>query len=170
MFLRAFSGTGAIAPISWPSLPLPLLLRSLYILSILRITAVFISRRIGPVILISAIFKKGSPQQVTHLPWHRHSSTRNLGFTSHSRDEAIKVKWLAQGRVPWWILNPWWFGCCCCHFNIQSKPRQIREWCRRDLIKTDQDFYLWIYTYYSADPESIENIYFSIVLWLNFLI
>jgi hypothetical protein len=45
-----------------------LLLRSLYILSVLRITAVFISRHLGPVIPTSAILKKGSPQQVTHLP------------------------------------------------------------------------------------------------------
>jgi hypothetical protein len=45
-----------------------LLLRSLYILSVLRITAVFISHHLGPVIPTSAILKKGSPQQVTHLP------------------------------------------------------------------------------------------------------
>jgi hypothetical protein len=47
-----------------------LLLRSLYILSVLRITAVFISRHLGPVIPTLAIMKKqkGSPQQVTHLP------------------------------------------------------------------------------------------------------
>jgi hypothetical protein len=35
--------------------------------SILRITAVFISHYIDPVIT-SAILKKGSPQQVAHLP------------------------------------------------------------------------------------------------------
>jgi hypothetical protein len=41
------------------------------LLSILRITAVFISRHLGPVIPTSAILKKGSlsPQQVTHLVW-----------------------------------------------------------------------------------------------------
>jgi hypothetical protein len=51
--------------------PLPpplLLLRSLYILSVLHITAVYISRHLGPVIPTSAILKKGSPVQVTHLP------------------------------------------------------------------------------------------------------
>jgi hypothetical protein len=37
-------------------------------LSVLHITAVFISRHLGPVIPTSAILKKGSPQQVTHLP------------------------------------------------------------------------------------------------------
>jgi hypothetical protein len=70
-----------------------LLLCSLYILSVLRITAVFISHHLGPVIPTSAVLKKGSPQQVTHLPpvwdllpWHRHSGTRNLGFTSHSKE------------------------------------------------------------------------------------
>jgi hypothetical protein len=73
-----------------------LLLSSLYILSVLRITAVFISRHLGPVIPTSAILKKGSPQQVTHLPpvWDilLVQGTRNLGITSHSKDEEIEVK------------------------------------------------------------------------------
>jgi hypothetical protein len=30
------------------------------------------------------------------LPWHRHSVTRNLSFTSLSKDEAIIIKCLAQ--------------------------------------------------------------------------
>jgi hypothetical protein len=62
--------------------------------------------------------KKASPQQVTHLPplcgifclpWHRHSGTRNLCFTSHSKDEEIEVKWLAQGHKRgglWRVKNP----------------------------------------------------------------
>jgi hypothetical protein len=32
------------------------------------------------------------------LPWHKHAGTRNLDFTSHSKDEAIEVKLLAQGH------------------------------------------------------------------------
>jgi hypothetical protein len=39
-----------------------------YILSVLRITAVFISCHLGPVIPTSAILKKGSPHQVSYLP------------------------------------------------------------------------------------------------------
>jgi hypothetical protein len=45
-----------------------LLLCSLYISSVLRITAVFILRHLGPVIQTSALLKKERPQQVTHLP------------------------------------------------------------------------------------------------------
>jgi hypothetical protein len=44
-----------------------LLLRSLYILSILRITAVFISRHLGPVIPTSAILKKAQQVPVWDL-------------------------------------------------------------------------------------------------------
>jgi hypothetical protein len=76
----------------------------------------------GPVILTLAILENVSPQQVTHLPlpyfflcgifglpWHRHPGTRNLSFTSHSKDEAIEVKRLAQGHkwgILWQVLNP----------------------------------------------------------------
>jgi hypothetical protein len=64
------------------------------------ITAFFISHHLGPVIPTSAILKNGSPHRVTHLlpmwdlllAWHRHSGTRNLGFTSHSEDNTIEVK------------------------------------------------------------------------------
>jgi hypothetical protein len=41
-------------------------------------------------------------------PLCRHSGSTNLGFTSHSKDEAIEVRWLAQGHKrggPWRVSN-----------------------------------------------------------------
>jgi hypothetical protein len=58
----------------------------------LRIAAVV--RHVGPVIP-SAVFLEGE-STTGYMCWH--SGTKNLGFTSHSKDEAIKVKWLAQGH------------------------------------------------------------------------
>jgi hypothetical protein len=55
--------------------------------------------------------------------------TKNLGFTSHSRDEAIEVKWLAQGRKRgglWRVSNPRWSG----HDSdtLTTRPCRPRLW------------------------------------------
>jgi hypothetical protein len=61
----------------------------------------FISRHIDPVITTSGYIEEGGVHIKLHiyllcgiicLPWHRHSGTRNLGFTSHSNDQEIGVK------------------------------------------------------------------------------
>jgi hypothetical protein len=65
------------------------------------------------------------------LPWHRYSGTRNFGFTSHSKDEAIEVKWLAQGHNrggPWWVLNPR------CSDTLASSAAVVRQY--SNAIKT----------------------------------
>jgi hypothetical protein len=59
------------------------------------------------------------------LPWHRHFGARNLSFTSHSKDEAVKVKWLARGHKQggpwWWVSNPQ----CLDHAAPQSIPMKF---------------------------------------------
>jgi hypothetical protein len=74
-------------------------------------TAVFISHHIDPVIL-TLVIEGGytfTSCRIFCLPWHRHACTRNLGFTSHSKYEAIEVKRLAQDHKrggQWRVLNP----------------------------------------------------------------
>jgi hypothetical protein len=52
-------------------------------------------------------------------------------FSSHSKDEAIEVKWLAKGckqDCPWWGIAPTMFGSCVRHFNHTPplKPHFVR--------------------------------------------
>jgi hypothetical protein len=90
-----------------------------YILSILRISAFCFKQNFTPfrpsnfdfgyIKVESTAGYTFTPMcGISCLPWHRHSG-RNVGFTFHSKDEAIEVKWLAQGHKrggPWQVSNP----------------------------------------------------------------
>jgi hypothetical protein len=82
-----------------------LLLRSLYIVSVLRcITVVFISR-LGPVILSSAILKKGNPQRVTHL-WGHFLALDTRNYHSKEEQNRSEVTCHGQKRIGrWWVSN-----------------------------------------------------------------
>jgi hypothetical protein len=88
--------------------------------ALLRITAVYISPHLPSNSDIGWLYWRRGVHGRLHiyplcgdscLPWHRHSGTSSLGFTSHSKDEAIEVKWLSQGHKrggQWRVSNPWY--------------------------------------------------------------
>jgi hypothetical protein len=56
---------------------------------------------------------KSSLESWSGLRWGE--ARYNLGFTSHSKDEAIEVKWFAHGHKrggPWRVSNPRCHRCC----------------------------------------------------------
>jgi hypothetical protein len=88
--------------------------------ALLRITAFFISPQLGPVILTSAILKKGGHSRlhiyplcgIFCLPWHRHSGTRNLFYVAfNGRSNRSKVT-CPRSLVRWSMtgLEPTMFG------------------------------------------------------------
>jgi hypothetical protein len=111
-----------------------LLLRSLYILNVLRITAVFISRHLGPVIPTSVYWRRGrrvhSRLHIYHLcgifclPWHRQSGKRNLSFASHSKDDWGNQSKVAcprsQSRWSMTSIKPTAFGSRVRHLNHET--------------------------------------------------
>jgi hypothetical protein len=89
----------------------------------------FISRHLGPVILTSAILKKGRPHQVTRtylpqtfcLPWHRHSGKESrfyVTFKGSGLGERSKVTCpRSQARWSMTGIEPTMFGSRVKHFN-----------------------------------------------------